>query len=164
MARTSAALCLWRHGPSDSGDTNPEVLIVHPGGPFWANKNEGAWSFPKGEFDPDAEDSLVAARREFGEEIGVAAPPVDDASYLDLGVVKQKGGKIVQGWAVVGDFDVSLLSSNTFELEWPPRSGRQQAFPEVDRAIWAHDTLARQLLNPAQAAFLDRLREALGRA
>ncbi len=129
-----------------------EVLLVHPGGPFWAKKDLGAWSIPKGEY-ADGEDPEEAARREFAEELG---SPLD-APLEDLGTVKQKNGKEVRGFLAVGDLDVSTVVSNTFTMEWPPRSGRQAEFPEVDRAEWFDIETAREKLNPAQAAFLDRL-------
>ena len=130
-----------------------EVLLVHPGGPFWAKKDLGAWSIPKGEY-ADGEDPEEAARREFVEELG--SEPLD-VPLDDLGTVKQKNGKEVRGFLAVGDLDVSTVVSNTFTMEWPPRSGRQAEFPEVDRAEWFDIETAREKLNPAQAAFLDRL-------
>ena len=132
----------------------PEVLLVHPGGPFWARKDAGAWSVPKGEYGED-EDALACAKREFEEETGTALPP---GPLAELGAARLRGGKQVTAWAVQGDLDPEAISSNTFELEWPPRSGRIRAFPEVDRAGWFGLDEARDKLNPAQAAFLDRLR------
>ena len=132
-----------------------EVLLVHPGGPFWARRDAGAWSVPKGEYGP-GEDPFEAARREFEEELG-AAPP--DGRSLDLGEIKQKGGKLVSAWAVEGDLDPSGIESNTFTLEWPPRSGTMRSFPEVDRAEWFTPEAAREKINPGQAALLDRLAE-----
>jgi predicted NUDIX family NTP pyrophosphohydrolase len=129
-----------------------EVLLVHPGGPFWARRDAGAWSIPKGEYD-DGEDAEAAARREFAEELGVPAP----ASLSDLGVVRQKNSKEVRAFLGSGDLDVDAVVSNTFTMEWPPRSGRQAEFPEVDRAEWFTVEAAREKLVPAQAAFLDRL-------
>jgi predicted NUDIX family NTP pyrophosphohydrolase len=129
-----------------------EVFLVHPGGPFWARKDAGAWSIPKGEIDP-TEEPLAAARREFAEETGLAAA----GAFRPLAPVTQAGGKIVQAWAVEGDLDPSALQSNTFSIEWPPRSGRQQTFPEVDRAAWFSLDVAREKINPAQAALLDEL-------
>ena len=126
------------------------------GGPFWAKKDAGAWSIPKGEYGPD-EDPLAAARREFAEELGSPAP--EGVPYLPLGEVRQKNGKVVTAWAVAGDLDVTTVVSNTFELEWPPRSGRIQEFPEVDRAAWFDLDTARTKLVAAQAGFLDRLIE-----
>jgi predicted NUDIX family NTP pyrophosphohydrolase len=130
-----------------------EVLLVHPGGPFWTRRDAGAWSIPKGEYS-DGEDPLDAARREFAEELGSRAPDGDPA---DLGEICQKSGKVVHGWALPGDLDPAAIQSNTFTLEWPPRSGRMREFPEVDRAEWFELERAREKINPAQAAFLDRL-------
>ncbi len=131
-----------------------EVLIVHPGGPFWSGKDEHAWSVAKGEFDGD-ENALVAAEREFEEEIGAPAP---EGERLDLGEIRQSGGKLVHVWAVdVGAQVLEFVASNQFELEWPPRSGRTRHFPEVDRAEWMGLTRARTRLVTSQAAFLDRL-------
>jgi predicted NUDIX family NTP pyrophosphohydrolase len=132
-----------------------EVLLVHPGGPFWARRDLGAWSIPKGEYGPD-EAPLAAARREFAEELGVAAP---EGPIEDLGEVRQKSGKLVRAWALAGDVDISRLRSNTFTLEWPPRSGVTQEFPEVDRAEWFGVTVAREKIVPAQVPLLDRLQE-----
>jgi predicted NUDIX family NTP pyrophosphohydrolase len=128
------------------------VLLVHPGGPFWARKDLGAWSIPKGEHDED-EDPEACARREFLEELGVEAP----ASLVDLGTVRQKNRKEVSAFYGEGDLDEAGIVSNTFEMEWPPRSGRTQSFPEIDRAEWFDLSTAREKLNPAQAEFLDRL-------
>ena len=129
-----------------------EVLLVHPGGPFWARKDLGAWSIPKGEYG-DGDDAEEAARREFLEELG-SSPP---AELIDLGTVKQKNGKEVRAFLADGDLDVTAVTSNTFTMEWPPRSGRTSEFPEIDRAEWFDVETAREKLNPAQAAFLDRL-------
>jgi predicted NUDIX family NTP pyrophosphohydrolase len=128
------------------------VLLVHPGGPFWARRDAGAWSIPKGEYN-DAEDPEACARREFLEELGVE-PPSD---LVDLGTVRQKNRKEVRAFYGEGDLNVDGIVSNTFEMEWPPKSGRTQSFPEIDRAEWFDLTSAREKLNPAQAAFLDRL-------
>ena len=128
------------------------VLLVHPGGPFWARRDEGAWSIPKGEHGDD-EDPEVCARREFLEELGVAV----DGVLVDLGTVRQKNRKEVRAFYGEGDVDVSGVVSNTFTMEWPPRSGRQQEFPEIDRAEWFTLEEARAKLNPAQVEFLDRL-------
>jgi predicted NUDIX family NTP pyrophosphohydrolase len=145
---SSAGILLHRRG-----DAGREVLLVHPGGPFWARKDLGAWSIPKGELD-DGEDPRACALREFAEETGTHLP----AGALDeLGSVKLKSGKVVLAFAVEGDLDAATVASNTFELEWPPRSGRMQSFPEVDRAGWFGLEEARERLNPAQAAFVDRL-------
>ncbi|WP_245549732.1 NUDIX domain-containing protein [Gordonia effusa] len=131
----------------------PEFLIVHPGGPLWSKKDAGAWSIPKGEYRPD-DDPLEAAKREFTEEIGF---PVPDGPLIELGDVTLKSGKVVTGYALEGDIDEKAIVSNKFELEWPPRSGRTQSFPEVDKAMWATFAAARRKLNPAQAEFLVRL-------
>jgi predicted NUDIX family NTP pyrophosphohydrolase len=128
------------------------VLIVHPGGPFWARKDAGAWSIPKGEHDDD-EDPEACARREFAEELGVPAP----AELTDLGTVRQKNRKEVRAFYGEGEVDAAAIVSNTFEMEWPPRSGRRRSFPEIDRAEWFPVEVARGKLNPAQAEFLDRL-------
>jgi predicted NUDIX family NTP pyrophosphohydrolase len=147
MSRTSAGLLMYRRRAGAL-----EVFLVHPGGPFWARKDAGAWSIPKGEIDP-TEEPLAAARREFTEETGLAA----QGAFRPLAPVTQAGGKIVQAWAVEGDLDPSALQSNTFSIEWPPRSGRQKTFPEVDRAAWFSLDVAREKINPAQAALLDEL-------
>ena len=135
------------------------VLLVHPGGPFWARKDLGAWSIPKGEHAAD-EDPLAVARREFAEETG-ASP---GGACQPLGEAVQAGGKRVNAWAVEGDFDPATLVSNTFEMEWPPRSGRRQSFPEVDRAAWFSPDEARQKINAGQRVFIDRLVELVGRS
>ena len=150
---SSAGILLYR-----IADGEPEVLLVHPGGPFWARKDAGAWSIPKGEHSDD-EDAQACALREFEEETGTALTP---AALPDLGTVRLKSGKLVTAWAVEGDLDADAITSNTFELEWPPRSGRTQEFPEVDRAGWFGLEDAREKVNPAQGAFLDRLRDRLG--
>ena len=152
-AKRSAGILLYRLTGSA-----PEVLIVHPGGPFWARKDAGAWSIPKGEHGDD-EDPQACARREFEEETGTVLPP---GELTDLGSVRLKSGKHVAGWAAEGDLDADRIESNTFEVEWPPRSGRMQSFPEVDRAGWFGLDEAREKLNPAQAAFVDRLAGLLG--
>ena len=130
-----------------------EVLIVHPGGPVWARRDDGAWSIPKGEYD-SGEEPLAAARREFEEEIGA---PLPDGEALALGEVRLKSGKRVVAWALEGDVDAAAIRSNTFTMQWPPRSGQTQAFPEVDRGGWFDPTRARVKLNPTQAEFVDRL-------
>jgi predicted NUDIX family NTP pyrophosphohydrolase len=131
---------------------------VHPGGPMWAKRDEGAWSIPKGEYEP-AEDPLTAAKREFAEELGTPAP---DGPTVDLGEVKQKSGKVVSAWAVAGDLDVTEITSNTVEVQWPPRSGKMLEIPEVDRAEWFGIEQAREKINAAQAELLDRLTRSLG--
>ncbi len=133
------------------------MLLVHPGGPFWARRDTGAWSIPKGEIE-SGEDPLAAARREFAEELG--SPPPDGPA-IPLGEVRQKSGKRVTAWALTGDLDPATAAGNRFSMEWPPRSGRMQEFPEVDRAQWFGVEAAREKLIAAQMAFLDRLREAL---
>jgi predicted NUDIX family NTP pyrophosphohydrolase len=148
MPSTSAGILLYR-----TTIGAPEVLLVHPGGPFWARKDLGAWSIPKGEYAAD-EDPRAAALREFEEELG-SAPPA--GALLELESVRLKSGKQVTAWALEGDLDVSDVVSNPFELEWPPRSGRTQEFAEVDRAEWFGLAAARVKLNPAQAPFVDRL-------
>ena len=148
MSKTSAGLLVYRR---QSGVL--EVLLVHPGGPFWRNRDLEAWSIPKGEYDA-GEEPETAALREFTEEFG-CRPPCGAA--LPLGEVVQKGGKRVIAFAIEGDLDVSSVDSNTFELEWPPRSGRRQNFPEVDRAEWFPLAVAREKIIPGQRPFLDRL-------
>ena len=130
-----------------------EVLLVHPGGPFWARKDLGVWSIPKGEMEP-GEDARTRALIEFEEETGTA---LGDVELRELGEVRLKSGKVIVAFAAEGDLDADAIVSNTFEMEWPPRSGRRATFPEVDRAGWFDIATAREKLNPAQAAFLDRL-------
>ncbi len=150
MAKKSAGLLLYRiRGGS------PEVFLVHPGGPFWAGKDAAAWSIPKGEFD-DPEDPLAAARREFVEETGLELP---GGEPRPLEPVRQPGGKIVHAWAIAGDVDPGAVRSNTFELEWPPRSGRMQEYPEVDRAGWFSLDEARSKLHQGQVPLIARLEE-----
>ena len=133
-----------------------EVMLVHPGGPLWARKDEGAWSIPKGEVEPD-EDALAAARREVEEETG-ARP---SGTFIALSPVRQTGGKIVHVWAVESDFDPARLKSNLFEMEWPPKSGNRRSFPEVDRAAWFDLLTAEKKILPSQAVVLQHLRERL---
>jgi predicted NUDIX family NTP pyrophosphohydrolase len=152
VARRSAGILLYRLTAA-----SPEVLLVHPGGPFWAKKDDGAWSIPKGEYGEE-EDPRASARREFEEETGTALPA---GELIELGSVKQKSGKLVSAWAVEGDLDADSIRSNTFTMEWPPRSGRTAEFPEVDRAGWFDPGAARVKLVSAQAAFVDRLLERL---
>lgn len=130
-----------------------EVLLVHPGGPLWKKRDDGAWSIPKGEIEA-GEEAIGVARREFQEELGLPAP---DGDLVPLGSVRQAGGKLVHAWAVRSDVDVRHTRSVTFDMEWPPRSGQTQAFPEVDRAEWFDLATARRKIVAAQAAFLDRL-------
>jgi len=134
-----------------------EVLLVHPGGPFWRNKDRGAWSIPKGEFGA-GEDAEVAARREFAEELGTAVT----TPLIGLGEIKQRGRKVVEAFAAEADLEADAIVSNEFELEWPPRSGRIGRFPEVDRAAWFGLAEARERINSAQAVLLDRLAEIVG--
>lgn len=133
------------------------MLLVHPGGPFWARRDAGAWSIPKGEHEP-GEDPLAAARREFEEELGTAAP---HGPAQDLGEVRQKAGKVVRAFALEGDLDVDAITSNTVQVQWPPRSGRLIEIPEVDRAQWFGLGEAGKKINPAQAKLLERLTDAL---
>jgi predicted NUDIX family NTP pyrophosphohydrolase len=153
MPKRSAGILLYRQGGAA-----PELLLVHPGGPFWQKKDLGAWSIPKGEYS-DTEDPLVAAKREFEEETG-ARP---DGDFLALGELVQGGRKIVTAFALEGDFDPATLRSNTFELEWPPRSGRKASFPEVDRAQWFSPADARQKILKGQSEFITRLLKAIGK-
>ena len=131
---------------------------MHPGGPFWAKRDDGAWSIPKGEYD-DGEEPLAAALREFQEEVGSARDHVGE--LVALGEVRQRNRKVVTAWAAEGDVDAGAVRSNTFTMEWPPRSGRRQEFPEIDRAEWFTLARAREKLIEAQAAFVDRLEERL---
>src|SRR5579862_7459716 len=148
-SRTSAGVVLFRQ----TNDGQLEVLLVHPGGPFWASKDEGAWSIPKGEY-ATGEDPLSAAEREFAEEVGVALP---STKRISLGEIQQVGGKRVTAWAVRGDLDPGQATSNSFEIEWPPKSGHIETFPEVDRVAWFAVEQARVKLRKAQTPFLDRL-------
>ena len=148
MKLFSAGLLVYRYK-----NNSVQVLVVHPGGPFWARKDLGAWSLPKGQYVED-EDPLAAARREFAEEIG---QPVPDGRLTSLGDVKLKSGKTISAWAVQGDLDVSHIKSNTMLIEWPPRSGKQVEFPEVDRAQWFDVPTAMKRLHPLQAEFVQRL-------
>ncbi len=157
MPVRSAGLLLHRTSPTGS----TEVLLVHPGGPFWARRDEGAWSIPKGEY-VDGEDPLAAARREFFEELGRAAP---DGPAVPLGEVRQKGGKRVLAWAVEGDLDPATVVSNSFAVEWPRGSGRLRNYPEVDRAEWFGLEEARRRILESQRPLLDALvRAATGRS
>lgn len=152
--KLSAGLLLYRWGAS--GEL--EVLLVHPGGPFWARKDERAWSIPKGEYE-DGDDPREVAAREFREELGSDAP---SAGWVELGELPARSGKRIVAWAAEGDLDPSTQSSNTFELEWPPRSGRHQSFPEVDRAEWFVLDAARRKLHAGQVELIDRLVTAVG--
>lgn len=151
-AKASAGLVLYRTRAS-----GVEVLLVHPGGPYWAKKHDGAWSIPKGELDAD-EQPLMAARREFAEELG-SEPP--EGEVIDLGEIRQRSGKRVQAFAIEGDFDPATVRSNLIEIEWPPRSGTRLQIPEVDRADWFDLDGMRRAINPAQAELIDRLVAAL---
>lgn len=149
--RNSAGLLMYRiHGGQ------LQVLIVHPGGPFWARKDAGSWFVPKGEIET-GENEFAAAQREFQEETGL----VPSGPFLDLGEVTHKGGKRVRAWAFAGDCDPQAIASNTFEIEWPPHSGRMQSFPEIDRAVFADAATAREKLNPAEYPLVERLQAAL---
>jgi predicted NUDIX family NTP pyrophosphohydrolase len=152
--KKSAGLLLYRRVAAGA----IEVFLVHPGGPYWTRKDQGAWSLPKGLVDP-GEDPLDTARREFAEETGNAPP---DGPFVPLGEVRQAGGKIVTAWGAEGDVDAATIASNTFRMEWPPRSGREQEFPEVDRAAWFTPDEARERILAGQRPFLDRLNEAIG--
>lgn len=147
MKKQSAGILLFRGSKAEL-----EVFLVHPGGPFWARKDAGTWSIPKGEYSDD-EDALAAAKREFQEETGVAI----NGDFISLGEVKQAGGKVVRAWAVEHDLDPATLRSNTFRLEWPPRSGKICKFTEVDSGAWFSLALARRKIVRAQEEFLTRL-------
>ena len=144
---TSAGIIMFR-----DGEAGREVLLVHPGGPFWAKKDDGAWSIPKGEFT-EGEDPLAAARREFEEELGT---PVS-GDFVELTAIKQNGGKLVYAWAVRGDLDPERLKSNSFTMEWPPRSGKMQSFPEVDRAGWFDLETARRKILESQRGLIEQV-------
>ncbi|KWV60916.1 NUDIX hydrolase [Bradyrhizobium macuxiense] len=154
MAKRSAGLLMFRRARG-----GPEVLLVHPGGPFWAKKDDGAWSIPKGLYQDD-EDPLVAAKREFEEETGQRPAGV----FIALGVFKQPGGKQVSAWAFEGEFDLASFKSNIFELEWPPKSGRLAEFPEADRAAWFPIEDALRKVTKGQVAILSSLTDRLGRS
>ncbi|WEA01329.1 NUDIX domain-containing protein [Mucilaginibacter sp. SJ] len=147
MPKQSAGILLYRKAAPGL-----QVFLVHPGGPFFKNKDEGSWSVPKGEYLPD-EDPLMAAKREFQEETGHEIT----GNFIALSPVKQKGGKMVSAWAVEGDINPENIKSNTFEIEWPPRSGKKQTFNEIDRAEWFDMATAKIKINPAQAALIDEL-------
>ena len=153
MAKRSAGVLAYRRR-----DGELEVLLAHPGGPFWSRKDEGAWTIPKGEY-VDGEEPFAAAKREFAEETGAAI----EGDFLPLGEVRQASGKVVSAWAHETDLDAGAIRSNTFELEYPPRSGKMRTFPEIDRAAWFRMPEARGKIHPAQAAFLDRLLAELAR-
>lgn len=148
MAKQSAGILLFKR----SGNT-VKVLLVHPGGPFWAKKDAGAWSIPKGEF-MEGEEPFVAAKREFAEELG-SPPP--DGDYIELGSAKQSSGKVVYGWAIEADFDAKSITSNTFKMQWPPKSGAEQEFPEVDKAAWFPLAQAQAKIVKGQLPLLEAL-------
>ena len=152
--KRSAGILLFRRR---GGET--EFLLVHPGGPFWTKKDAGAWSIPKGQIE-DEEEPRACAVRELEEELG-AAPELDPERLIELGAIRQRAGKVVEAWAAEAEFDPAALASNTFTMEWPPRSGVEQEFPEVDRAEWFDLASAREKIIPAQAELLDRLLERL---
>jgi predicted NUDIX family NTP pyrophosphohydrolase len=152
MPKHSAGILLYR-----IRDGNLEVLLVHPGGPFWAKKDRAAWSIPKGEYE-EGEDPFEAAKRELVEETGVRV----DSPLIDLGELRQPGGKIVHAWAAGRDCDPSRIRSNTFKMVWPPNSGRLQEFPEIDRAAWYSTAVAKSKLHKGQAPFIDKLITVLG--
>ncbi|PTQ96876.1 putative NUDIX family NTP pyrophosphohydrolase [Mucilaginibacter yixingensis] len=147
MAKKSAGILLYRLKANE-----PEIFLVHPGGPFWRNKDEGAWSIPKGEFE-DNEDALTAAKREFWEETGQNI----DGDFIELHPIKQKSGKLVYAWALNRDIDAASIKSNIFSIEWPPRSGRMADFPEVDKAEWFEIEIALKKINPAQIGLVEQL-------
>lgn len=147
MPKKSAGILMYRGSLPEL-----ELLLVHPGGPFWAKKDEGAWSIPKGEYD-DGEKPLACAIREFEEELGLHP----DGAFLELGELVQPSRKTIRAWAVQGDFDPAALRSDNFEMEWPPKSGRMRTFPEVDRAEWFGPDAARMKILPGQLPFIDRL-------
>jgi predicted NUDIX family NTP pyrophosphohydrolase len=151
MPKKSAGILLYR-----LEDNLPEVLLVHPGGPFWTKKDLGAWSIPKGELEEN-EDPLNAAKRETEEELGTKVA----GEFLELTPVKQKGGKMILAWALLQDLDPSKISSNNFEMEWPPKSGNRKSFPEIDKAAWLNMNDARKKINPGQAGLLDDLERML---
>jgi predicted NUDIX family NTP pyrophosphohydrolase len=153
MAKRSAGILLYRRKGAGL-----ELLLVHPGGPFWAKKDLGAWSIPKGEYEEGA-DPLLVARREFEEELGSPAPAGD---AIEIGELAQPSRKLITAYAIEGDFDVGTLKSNLFEMEWPPKSGKMQSFPEVDRAEWFSAEKARDKILLGQRPFIDRLLERLG--
>jgi predicted NUDIX family NTP pyrophosphohydrolase len=150
----SAGILLFRR---NGGET--EFLLIHPGGPFWAKKDAGAWSIPKGQIE-DEEEPRACAIRELEEELGPAVE-LDSEQLIGLGSIRQRAGKVVEAWAAEADFDPARLDSNTFSMEWPPRSGSEREFPEVDRAGWFDLETAREKILPAQGEFLDRLLESL---
>lgn len=153
--KRSAGILLYRRSGGEV-----EFLLVHPGGPFWVKKDAGAWSIPKGQIE-DEEEPRACAIRELEEELG-PAPALEPEQLVELGSIRQRAGKVVEAWAAEGEFDPAGLASNTFRMEWPPKSGGEQEFPEVDRAEWFDLATAREKILPAQAELLDRLLERLG--
>ncbi|WPU96761.1 NUDIX domain-containing protein [Mucilaginibacter sabulilitoris] len=147
MPKQSAGILLYR-----KKEARMQIFLVHPGGPFFKNKDDGSWSIPKGEFI-EGDDPLAAAKREFEEETGETIA----GEFIPLNPIRQKGGKTVQAWAVEGDIDHASIKSNHFEIEWPPRSGKQQSFPEIDRADWFDIDIAKVKINSAQAGFIEEL-------
>ena len=147
MAKKSAGILLYR-----IQNKNPEVFLVHPGGPFWAKKDAGAWSIPKGEFEDD-EDPLDAAKREFEEETGITI----SGEFIQLKPIRQKSGKMVYAWAVEGNIDPATIKSNSFEMEWPPSSGKMRSFPEIDKAAWFTLIEGRNKINSGQSALINEL-------
>jgi predicted NUDIX family NTP pyrophosphohydrolase len=147
MPKQSAGILLYR-----MTDNQPQIFLVHPGGPFFRKKDEGAWSIPKGEY-VDGEEPLAAAQREFGEETG----QIISGNFVKLQPVKQKSGKIVQAWAIEGDIDHNAIISNLFEIEWPPKSGKRVSFPEIDRACWFTIDIAKQKIIPGQLGLIEEL-------
>ena len=164
VVRQSAGILLFRRA-TVAGTPEIEVLLAHPGGPFFARRDEGHWSIPKGEPDGLEEDLLAVARREFSEEVGSEPPETGPggAPPIPLGTIVQKGGKVVHAWAIEGELDADAAVSNTFEMEWPPRSGGRQVFPEIDRVAWFSPADARVRLKPTQIPFVDRLVDHLAR-
>jgi predicted NUDIX family NTP pyrophosphohydrolase len=161
VLRQSAGILLFRRGGSD--ESGIEVLLAHPGGPFFARRDEGHWTIPKGEPDAPDADLLAVARREFSEEVGHPAPQLqpDGAPPIELGTIVQKGGKVVHCWAIEGDVDPATAVSNAFEMEWPPRSGQRATFPEIDRVAWFDPAEAGRRLKATQIPFVERLVAAL---
>jgi predicted NUDIX family NTP pyrophosphohydrolase len=151
MAKKSAGILMYRFVGS-----RLEVFLVHPGGPFWAKKDAGAWSIPKGEFE-EGENPLEAAKREFQEETGLSV----EGEFIPLGPVKQRSGKVVSAWAVEGNCDAKFIKSNTFSMEWPPGSGKRREFPEVDRAEWFGIPEAKEKILPGQGLFLEEISQKL---
>ena len=156
--RTSAGILLYRRSP-ETGGGRLEVLLAHPGGPYFAQRDLGDWTIPKGEPDGRHEALEAVARREFEEETGTAIDPTSPT--IELGSIVQKGGKVVHAWGVEGDLDPATARSNEFEVEWPPRSGTRVKFPEIDRVAWFEPDEARRRIKPTQAPFIDRLEAAL---